>query len=497
MSNSNMGPNAGNMFGHPKGLFLLFGTEMWERMSYYGMRGIFVLYLVAFASSFGWDMAYFGIDPAAANAEKLFNTAIQSKALGILGIYAFFVYVTPVLGGWMADNVWGQRKSIIVGGLLMMVGQFFLGTPHSFIPGMEVSFLWVGLIFLIVGNGFFKPNISTMVGDLYEDGDKRRDAAFTIFYMGINLGSILGYMVVGTIGEKINYQYGFLVAGIGMLAGVLLQLALSNKYLGNIGVEPSAKQTSGDTAVSNKPLTSEERDRVKVILIMSFFTIIFWLGFEQAAGSMNLFAKYQTDLVFFGWEMPASWLQSVNPIFVIILAPIFAATWLKMGAAEPNSPKKFAMGMFFLGLGFISMVMAALQIGDVEGAKAHVIWLVLAYLFHTMGELCLSPIGLSMVTKLAPLKYTSLLMGMWFFFSGVGNYLAAWVGQMVGETGPLQAFSGVAIMAVLAGISLWLLSDKLVDWMHGAEDSHSQDLEEKYEEEMSVTGTHEGIAEKH
>ncbi|TRX57417.1 peptide MFS transporter [Thalassomonas sp. M1454] len=493
MSNS----NPGTLFGHPKGLFLLFGTEMWERMSYYGMRGIFVLYLVAFASSFGWDMAYFGIDPTADDAEKLFNTAIQSKALGILGIYAFFVYVTPVLGGWMADNVWGQRKSIIVGGLLMMLGQFALGTPHAMIPGMETTFLWIGLILLIFGNGFFKPNISTMVGDLYTEGDKRRDAAFTIFYMGINLGSILGYLVVGTIGEKINYQYGFLVAGLGMLAGVILQLALSKKYLGNVGVEPAAKLAKTDKTASSGPLTSEERDRVKVILIMSFFTIIFWLGFEQAAGSMNLFAKYKTDLVFFGWEMPASWLQMVNPIFVIILAPIFAAMFLKMGAAEPNSPKKFSLGMFFLGLGFISMVMAALQIGDTEGAKAHVIWLVLAYLFHTMGELCLSPIGLSMVTKLAPLKYTSLLMGMWFFFSGVGNYLAAWVGQMVGETGPLQAFSGVAIMAFIAGICLWLLSDKLVDWMHGAEDSQPQNLNEKLEEELSITATHEGMSDKH
>lgn len=493
----NKSVSAGEMLGHPKGLFLLFGTEMWERMSYYGMRGIFVLYLVAFAQNFGWDMSYFGIDPNAADAQKQLDIALQSNALGILGIYAFFVYVTPVLGGWMADNHWGQRKSIIVGGLFMMAGQFTLGFPHQWIPGMEVMFLWIGLILLILGNGFFKPNISTMVGDLYEDGDKRRDAAFTIFYMGINLGSILGYMVVGSIGEKINYQYGFLTAGVGMLLGVLLQLALSKKYLGEIGVEPSAKQNKGDDVASEKPLTPEERDRVKVILIMSFFTIIFWLGFEQAAGSMNLFAKYKTDLVFFGWEMPASWLQSVNPIFVILFAPLFAALWLKMGDAEPNSPRKFAMGMFFLGLGFISMVFAALQIGDSETVKASVIWLVLAYMFHTMGELCLSPIGLSMVTKLAPLKYTSLLMGMWFFFSGVGNYLAAWVGQMVGETGPLNAFAGVAIMAFVAGLILWLLSDKLVDWMHGAEDAHPTDTEGRIAEEMSVVATHEGIQEDH
>ncbi|QOL24402.1 peptide MFS transporter [Thalassotalea sp. LPB0316] len=489
-------PATGTMLGHPKGLFLLFGTEMWERMSYYGMRGIFVLYLVAFASNFGWDMSYFGIDPTSPTAADDYSKALQSNALGILGTYAMLVYITPVIGGWVADNYWGQRKSIIVGGVLMMLGQFALGTPHDMIKGLEVTFLWLGLGLMIVGNGFFKPNISTMVGDLYEDGDKRRDAAFTIFYMGINLGSILGYMVVGTIGEKVDYQYGFLAAGVGMLAGVILQLAMSNKYLGDIGVEPSAKQQSGDEIASNKPLTPEERDRVKVILIMSFFTIVFWAGFEQAAGSMNLFAKYKTDLVFFGWEMPASWLQSVNPLFIIIMAPMFAALWLRMGEAEPNSPKKFALGMFFLGLGFVSMVGAALQIGDDPNLKAHVIWLVMAYIFHTMGELCLSPIGLSMVSKLAPLKYSSLLMGVWFLFSGLGNKAAAEIGKLVGEAGPLSTFGGVAIMAFIAGIILWLMSDKLVDWMHGAEDSHPQDLDGRLEEEMAVTGTHEGMQEE-
>ena len=501
----NKSASAGEMLGHPKGLFLLFGTEMWERMSYYGMRGIFVLYLssLATATAMGWDMAYFGIVGTGAEADAAYQAALQKKALKILGLYALLVYVTPVLGGWMADNVWGQRKSIIFGGVVMMLGQFALGTPHEYIAGMEVAFLWIGLSLLIVGNGFFMPNISTMVGDLYEEGDKRRDAAFTIFYMGINTGSILGYFVVGTVGEKFDYQYGFLVAGVGMLIGVIMQLALSDKYLGQLGVEPSAKQTNkGDTAAEteaarNKPLTKEERDRVKVILIMSFFTIIFWAGFEQAAGSMNLFAKYRTDLVFFGWEMPASWLQSVNPIFIIIMAPLFAAMWLRMGEAEPNSPKKFALGMFFLGLGFISMVGAALQIGDDANIKAHVIWLVMAYIFHTMGELCLSPIGLSMVSRLAPLKFTSLLMGMWFFFSGIGNYAAAEIGQLVGDTGPLSTFSGVAVMAFLAGICLWLLSDKLVDWMHGAEDSVPQNAEAKLQEEMSVVADHEGMSEDH
>lgn len=481
-------PKTGDFLGHPKGLFLLFFTEMWERMSYYGMRGIFVLYLstIATAAAMGWDMAYFGIDPMSAGADEEYQKALSSNALGILGTYAMLVYVTPVLGGWFADNVSGQRKSIIFGGVTMALGQFALGTPHAMVPGLELEFMYLGLGLLIIGNGFFKPNISTMVGDLYSENDKRRDGAFTIFYMGINLGSILGYLVVGSIGEKIDYQYGFLAAGVGMILGVILQLTLANKYLGKIGTVPSAKQSAQNQGNANKPLTREERDRVKVILIMSFFTIVFWAGFEQAAGSMNLFAKYKTDLVFFGWEMPASWLQTVNPLFIIILAPIFASIWIRMGDREPDSPRKFALGMFFLGMGFISMVGAALQIGDDANAKAHVIWLVMAYVFHTMGELCLSPIGLSMVSKLAPLKYTSLLMGMWFLFSGLGNKAAAEIGKLVGESGPLSTFGGVAIMAFLAGICLWLLADKLVDWMHGAEGTH--DKEQLLEEELELSG---------
>jgi POT family proton-dependent oligopeptide transporter len=478
-------PMQGEFLGHPKGLFLLFGTEMWERMSYYGLRGILVLYLTqaATALAMGWD--------------QMSSTELQTNALSYLGTYAFLVYVTPVLGGWLADNKIGQRKAIIIGGIFMMFGQFALGTPHEMIQGFEKHFLWLGLALLIIGNGFFKPNISTMVGDLYEEGDHRRDGAFTIFYMGINLGSIMGYFVVGTIAEKVDYQYGFIAAGIGMLLGVILQLVMSQKVLGDLGREPSAKLSQQKTAGKIKPLTQEERDRVKVILIMSFFTIVFWMGFEQAAGSMNLFAKNQTDLVFFGWEMPASWLQSVNPLFIIILAPFFASMWIKMGDKEPNSTVKFSLAFLFLGLGFLSMVGAALQIGDSATTKAHVLWLVGAYFFHTVGELCLSPIGLSMVTKLAPMRYLSLMMGMWFFFSGVGNYAAAEVGKLVGETGPLQAFGGVVIASFTAGIILFFSREKLIDWMHGAEDSKPHNEEQLLEQEVSVTGNRDGISEQH
>ncbi|GMG87292.1 peptide MFS transporter [Biformimicrobium ophioploci] len=486
-SNKPSPPKVGEMMGHPKGLFLLFGTEMWERLSYYGMRGIFVLYLTqaATAAVFGWD--------------QLSTTQLQSKALDYLGWYAMLVYLTPVIGGWFADNVWGQRKCIIVGGILMMLGQFALGFPHSWLPeGSQLTMLWVGLALLILGNGFFKPNISTMVGDLYKEGDKRRDAAFTIFYMGINLGSILGYLLIGTIGEKINYQLAFVAAGIGMLVGLIMQLTMSDKYLGNIGKQPSAKlAASANKGQDLAPLTPVQRDRIKVILILGFFTVVFWAGFEQAAGSMNLFAKNHTDLNFFGWEMPASWLQSVNPLFIIILAPIIASIWVKSGDNEPSSPAKFSLGLIFLGIGFLCMVGAALEIGNLEsGIKASPWWLVAAYIFHTIGELCLSPIGLSMVTKLSPLRYLSLMMGLWFAFIGIANKGAAEIGKLVGESGPLATFGGVAIAAIGAGIILFFIREKLVDWMHGAEEVHTE-IKSTTQEELSITADHEAMPRDH
>lgn len=477
---------AGEMLGHPKGLFLLFGTEMWERLSYYGMRGIFVFYLTsaAGAAAFGWG--------------QLSDTELQSRALSYLGWYMMLVYLTPILGGWMADNLWGQRRCILLGGTLMMLGQFTLGFPHAWLPdGSEIYFLWLGLGLMILGNGFFKPNISTMVGDLYYEGDRRRDTAFTIFYMGINLGSILGYLVIGWIGEKINYQLAFFIAGIGMLLGLLLQISRADKYLGEVGRQPSARLgLKNDNADRHKPLSLEERDRIKVILVLGLFTVVFWAGFEQAAGSMNLFAKHNTDLMIGGWEMPASWLQMVNPLFIIILAPVIASIWVGLGDREPSSPAKFSLGLVFLGLGFISMVGAALQIGDSLTVRASIWWLVFAYIFHTVGELCLSPIGLSMVTKLSPLRYLSLMMGLWFAFIGIANKGAAEIGKLVGETGPLATFGGVAVAAIGAGILLYFLRDRLVDWMHGVESAHLK-VGDSTKEEVGITADHEGAPPRH
>ena len=477
-------PNAGTFLGHPKGLFLLFGTEMWERFGYYGMRALLVLYLVASVQDggFGWT---------------------TGEALGLYGTFTMAVYLTPMIGGWLADNHIGQRKAIILGGILFSAGYFTLGIPKSMIPGMEENIFYLGLILIVCGNGLFKANVSSLVGDLYEDGDHRRDSAFTIFYMGINLGAFLSPLIVGYLGEQINWHYGFIAAGCGMLIGLALQLTLANKYLGEIGVKPSAqlaKQSKEDLKAA--ALTKEEKDRTKVILIMSVFSVIFWAGFEQAGGLFNIYASEFTDRDFMGFEVPASWFQSLNAMFIILLAPVVASIWVKMGSKEPTSPVKFALAMVFLALGFFVMMWATMvQDGDTS-IKVSMLFLVFAYLFHTLGELCLSPIGLSLVSKLAPIKFTSLLMGCWFFFTALSNKLAAFIGSFVGEgeeqvANAFNIFLGVGIGALITGVIIFLSANKLVEWMHGAEGDTHHDIEEKLEEEMSVTGTHEAMPENH
>jgi len=475
-------PNAGTLFGHPKGLFLLFGTEMWERFGYYGMRALLVLYLIASVQDggFGWT---------------------NQEALRLYGFFTMAVYLTPVIGGWLADNFIGQRKAIIWGGLIFSLGYFTLGIPKSMIVGMEETVFYIGLALIIIGNGLFKANVSSLVGDLYEDGDHRRDGAFTIFYMGINLGAFLAPITVGVLGETVNWHYGFILAGCGMLIGLTLQLTLANKYLGDIGVEPSAKRTKGDQK-AHAPLTSQDIDRMKVILIMSMFSVIFWAGFEQAGGLFTIYASDFTDRTLFGFEIAASSFQSLNALFIILLAPFVASIWVKMGSNEPTSPKKFALAMLFLALGFFVMLWATMVQGGDVAVKVSMLFLVFAYLFHTLGELCLSPIGLSMVTKLAPLKFTSLLMGIWFFFTALSNFLAAFIGSFVGEgeemvNNAANIFMGVGVGALITGLIIYLSAGKLVEWMHGAEGAQVNNLEQKLDEEISVTATHEGISKTH
>ncbi|RZM78119.1 dipeptide/tripeptide permease [Pseudoalteromonas rubra] len=471
-------PNRGEFLGHPKGLFLLFGTEMWERFGYYGMRAILVLYLVAQVQNggFGWTNA---------------------DALSLYGTFTMAVYLTPLIGGWLADNVLGQRKAIIIGGILMAAGHFTMGIPHSLVAGMEEQVFYIGLALLCAGNGLFKPNISTMVGDLYQEGDKRRDGAFTIFYMGINLGGALGPLIAGYVAAQINWQAGFIAAGIGMVISVVMQLLLSQKYLGDIGVVPAAKLSQQQSASNTKePLTSQEKDRIRVIFTMSVFSIIFWMGFEQAGGLMNLFAADYTDRMLMGFEIPASWFQSLNSIFIIIFAPLVAMIWLKLDKREPNSPVKFAIALVFLALGFLTMMMALITEGsDAGNLQISMMWLVLFYLFHTLGELCLSPIGLSMVSKLAPLRLASLLMGLWFLCTAVANKIAGFVGSFIGEgqeamNNAMSIFIGLGATALLSALAMYLLSNKLVDWMHGAEgttdEPHTQ--EHYLEKELEISG---------
>ncbi|MCL1077674.1 MFS transporter [Parashewanella spongiae] len=482
----------GTMLGHPTGLFLLFTTEMWERFSYYAMRAILVLYLVDKVQSdgghgLGWN---------------------QADAISLYGTFTGLVYLTPLLGGWIADNILGQRKTIMIGGALMALGQFTLAFPHSLVPGLETEMFYLGLFTLVIGNGLFKPNISTMVGDLYEEGDHRRDGAFTIFYMGINLGAFFGAIAVGSIVAYYdgNFQVGFLTAGIGMVLSLIIQMIYAQKLLGDIGTVPAAKlekQKNADKGeVRNEPLTKVERDRIKVIMVMGLFTIIFWAGFEQAGGLMNLFTKDFTDRFIGTWEVPTTWFQSLNALFIVIFAPVIAPIWIRLGSKEPNSPVKFALALFFLAVGFLFMIGAVLELGGDASSKSSMWWLVGAYFFHTIGELCLSPIGLSMVTKLAPLRIMSLMMGAWFLFIAAANKIGGVVGSFIGHTGTAEEqlanamgiFAGIAITAVVSGIILYFMADKLVDWMHGAESSnHEHTATEAFEEEIAVTAEHEAI----
>jgi len=431
-----MAESASNNSGHPPGLYLLFTVEMWERFSYYGMRAILVLYMVK---------------------SLAFNT---EKAGSIYGWYTGLVYLTPMIGGYLADRYLGARKCITIGAILMAIGEFSLMIP-------SMPFFYSALLFLIIGNGFFKPNISTTVGKLYAQNDPRRDGAFTIFYMGINLGAFFSPLICGTLGEKIGWKYGFCAAGIGMIAGLLTLLWGQNKYLGDAGKHPGM-QVSKDQ--KQEPLTREEKQRIAVIFILAFFVIFFWASFEQAGSSLTLFAEKSTDRVIsiVNWEFPASWFQSVNPLLIFALAPLFSMLWLKLAKAgrEPSTPLKMATGLGLLTLGMLVMVAAAKMV-DTTGNRVGLFWLMGCYLLCTLGELCLSPIGLSLVTKLSPIRFGSLLMGIWFGSNFLANLIA---GLFAGQYDSMSKTIFFMIPVATAGsatIVLLLLVKSLRKWMHG------------------------------
>ncbi len=446
-------------FGHPTGLSTLFFTEMWERFSYYGMRALLVLYLSTSIIEGGMGLSI-------------------AEASAIYGLYTAFVYLTALPGGWVADNILGQRKTVWYGGIIIAAGHFTMAIPND-------TAFFIGLILVIIGTGLLKPNISTMVGDLYPEGGARRDAGFSVFYMGINLGAFLGPLLCGYFAEKVDWHMGFGLAGIGMVLG-LIQYRLSGKYLGDIGMEAKANEKDDDLVNGNPKsnrllggiiaavlivalfvfqlagyidvttfqgfaqamgfiiisvviayflylflaggLTTPEKKKVAVILVLFFAAALFWSGFEQAGSSLNLFAKYFTGLSFGSFTLPASWFQSVNSFFIITLAPLFGLMWIRLSQRnlEPSSPLKFAFGLILLGLGFLAMVGAANVVanGLTDGIKASPFWLILTYFLHTTGELALSPVGLSTTTKLAPKRYVGQMMGIWFVGTAFGNLIA-------------------------------------------------------------------------
>ena len=462
--------------GHPKGLYLLFVTEMWERFSYYGMRAIFTLFMV--------------------NA-LMFDKSLAST---VYGNYTGLVYLTPLIGGYVADRYWGNRRSIFVGGIMMAIGQFFMFLAGSFYTDVSLAstLMFTGLGFLIFGNGFFKPNISTMVGQLYNEGDKRVDAAFTIFYMGINLGAFFAPLITGGLGEVYDkdglivpgmFKWGFLAACIGMVISTVVFEVLKNKYIvdpsGNpIGTKPEKivvekkdkeplnigklvqwalismilfvafKGLMGldligafiytlciiapASIITDKSLTKEEKQKIWVIFIIAFFVIFFWSAFEQAGASLTFFAQEQTDRNIFNYEVPSSYFQSINAVAIVIFAPIFALIWTKLGAnnREPSSPVKQALGLFLLAVGYFII---AIGVKDLDpSVKVSLFWLVTLYTVHTFGELCLSPIGLSMVVKLAPVRFASLLMGVWFLSTATANKFAGDLSSLYPEEVKLE-----------------------------------------------------------
>jgi proton-dependent oligopeptide transporter, POT family len=473
------------LLGHPRGLGLLFIVEMWERFSYYGMRAILVLYLV---SALAWS---------------------DGDAARLYGSFTGLVYITPLIGGYLADRVLGTRRSLVIGGVLIALGHFALAFgPNPVTTGIalhDMSALWpfyLGLGLVILGTGFFKPNVSTMVGQIYRDGDPRRDAGFTIFYMGINLGAFLAPLVCGWLGERVGWHYGFGAAGVGMVLGLIIYIWYRDRYLPGIGVivrhDPSNAAAvatesleesrnwvaallgaavgaaavffsdggtiamliaSIGTAAAFMALSGtrgEERKRVIALFIVIFFVIFFWMAFEQAGSSMNLFALRHTDRMIGGWEMPASWFQSMNPLFILLFAPVFAGIWMRLVARdrEPSTPLKMVFGLTLLGLGFVFMVVGG---GYVDrGMQVSFIWLTMAYLLHTWGELAVSPVGLSYVTKVAPVKFASLLMGGWFLANAAANYLGGWLAAQT-EVIPSQATFFTIPVATSLGAALLLL----------------------------------------
>ena len=485
-----------DFLGHPKGLFVCFATEMWERFSYYGMRALLILYLTKH-----WEFT-------------------DATSYLIYGAYTSLVYIMPGFGGMLADQILGSKKAVTYGAILLVFGHLGMTVESN------EQIFYLSLALIVSGVGFLKPNISTMVGALYEEGDPRRDSGFTIFYMGINIGAFTATLLCGYLGEQVGWAYGFGAAGIGMLFGLIIFL-WGQKYLEGLAEPPSNKYLQKMNGISyeswayisgifmvlvtwflvqNSQLVGQllggfgaifigawllyallrcapdERDRLIVVGILILFSLIFWALFEQAGSSLNILTDRGVNRVIFGWEVPASMFQSLNAGFIFTIAPLFAMLWIALAKRnmEPSTPIKFSIGIILVGLGFLALVYG---MRSSEGLQTGVFWIILIYLLHTLGELCLSPVGLSSVTKLSPQRIVGFMMGMWFFASAAGNYVAGLIARATASDSSgvsndvfdltqkqsfMDVYTDVGLMAIGCGIFLAILTPILKKLMHGA-----------------------------
>ncbi|WP_298516943.1 peptide MFS transporter [uncultured Kordia sp.] len=512
MTNSEKQVHQKEIFGHPVGLYVLFLTEMWERFSYYGMRGLLSLYMAAElvgddrGPGLGWT---------------------DAEAIKLYGWYTMLVYVMSIPGGMIADKLIGQKKSVLIGAIILVLG-------HGTLAVEEIWAFYTGLILIILGVGMLKPNISTMVGGLYKPGDIRRDKGFSIFYIGINTGSLLATTIVGLVVAKWGWHAGFGLAGIGMLLGLIVYI-WGQKYLVHVGNKTPENEKKDQVSMSEifknligspthllivigliaisvyyagfvmtgidhwgyaalfvflslvvgmlmmiyKSLRSQiEKDRFLVVLLSFLLVIVFWGAFEQAGGLMNLYAENKTNRMLFGWEVPTIWFQSLNAGFIILFAVTVANYWAtkKLKNKEASSLFKMATGTIIMGLGFVFMVFAVRDFN--ANGSSGMYWLVLAYFFHTIGELCSSPVSLSFVTKLAPVRYASLMMGLYFASTGLGNKVAGILGENASEYGEYTIFAGITIFTVIFGLLVILILKPLKRLTHGAEDNEGTFNEE-------------------
>ena len=434
-------------FGHPSGLFVLFFTEMWERFSYYGMRSLLVLYMVNYLfikPDVGQEVLGFNAIKGA--LESIFGPlGTQPLSSQIYGLYTALVYATPFFGGLLADRILGQRKAVVLGAVLMAIGQFLLMVPSLF---------FVGLTVLIFGNGAFKPNISTQVGSLYPEGDSRRDRAFTIFYMGINLGAFLSPLVCGTLGQTLGWKYGFGAAGIGMLIGLAIYL-YGQKHL---AADHLSKKRAEAGPQVKEPLTGDEWKRIWALIVLCALNIVFWGCYEQQGNTMQLWADQNTNWNILGWKMPSTWFQAFNPIMIFAFAPLVNMVWAWQArrGKEPDSVQKMALGCFLLGLSYIIMIVASQ--GMTPETRRSFLWLAGTTFVTTIGELYLSPVGLSLVTKVAPARIVSMMMGVWFLSSFFGNYLAGFLGTFWERMPHTSYFMMLTVLGLTAGFAILALS---------------------------------------